>query len=690
MASVVIQGINVSYRDLLHGEEILYDGLPNDEQYFQRVEHPFSDDDIVAIANREHTYTPFQKSWVDKQNYLFDNGLYAFIDGVLTFIPGAYWCYINFWTLEHGDKPDYREDDREFFLFHEYLRLETEVLGVTRLKGRRQGATSIAMFFKWFIAGRGQHKLCGSTSFNDTAAQDNFQRMLMYGFKALLPCFQEDFDSDSENFIRFVKPIEKKKKGILALKREGLNSYIDFKSNAINSYDSGRQSYNVPDEGGKRGSKVNINSYWSRLYKTFLIGVNKVGFAYLPTTVGAKKEGGENYKLFWNNANQFQLDKETKLPVGINTSNRCVQYFVPATRCYAGCIDKFGKSVIDDPIVPVMGNDGRWITEGSKAKILRERSKVEDEQLMEHRRDYPLDVFDAFAFEAGQCEFNSLMLQERIEKLEQDQPYLRKIRLSETHFEVANIYDPSKPKKQSKVGYMDDENGSWLLFEKPMQENCFDTHNGIMTPKNTMNYCIGVDTFRIGFAEDGSKGTICVFKKSCVVNGVETGNYPVALYVGRPRLIQHLYDEVIKACMWYGCKVNFEISAGDFFYGYFHDRGCNDFLYWTPALDPNKRNPILKPGTESASPFELAAQLEAAKMYLDGNDPDNYNGNIHRVVFVSLLNQALAYDHSNRTPYDEMISLMMALLPTLKPRSYDKPPMRPKSFLPTYTIQQYN
>jgi hypothetical protein len=311
---------------------VLYKDLPKEEQVFQRVDIPFTDDQLVDIANREYQYTASQKAWVDRQNWLFDNGCYAYIEGELTFLPGAYWCYINFWTLEHGDKPEYREDDRLFFLFHEHLRLGTNSLALTRLKGRRQGATSAGMFFMWFIAGRQEHKLCGTTSYNDKIAQDNFQLMFMYGFKAMLPCFQSDFDSDSENFVRFVKPVEKKRKGILAIKREGLNSYVDYKSNAINSYDGGRQSYNVPDESAKRGVKVDINSYWSRLSKTLVVGVNKVGFAYLPTTVGQKKEGGETYKKLFKNSNQYDIDLATGEPYGINTPTRIVQFFMPASK----------------------------------------------------------------------------------------------------------------------------------------------------------------------------------------------------------------------------------------------------------------------------------------------------------------------------------------------------------------------
>lgn len=675
---VTIQGIECSYRDLGEHEGVLYAELPKDEQFFKKVKPPFTDDELVDIANREHSYTSLQTLWKEEQENYFENGIYAMIEGELTFIPGAYWCYINFWTLEHGDTPEYREDDRVFFLFHEYLRLETIVLALSRLKGRRQGATSIGMFFMWFIGGRKDHKLCGLTSFNDAAAQDAFQKMFMFGFKSMLPCFQADFDSNSENFIRFVKPVDNKKKGVLAVKREGLNSYCDYKSNVINSYDSGRQSYNVPDEGGKR-NKLNINSYWSRLYKTFLIGSNKVGFGYLPTTVGAKKEGGENFKLFWRNCSQYEIDKKTGKPVGINTINRVVQYFVPATKCYAGCISKFGKSIEEDPVEPILSNEGKWITEGSRTIILRERARLEGEQLMEHRRDYPLDEFDAFAFETGQCEFSEKNFIDRIQYLEDhpDKAYWRQVRLYE-------VYNPVS--KRMEVDFADDPKGECWFYERPNEPNKFSSIGGTLEPKNTLLYSAGADTYRNIFAIDGSEGALYVFKKSLLVNGVETGLYPVFKFVGRPKLIKQFNRIAALMCMWYGCKINYEIDAGTWFYEDFAEWNMLRFLEWEPARDPIRKVKMIKPGTESAQPFQLAKQLEVAKLYFDGNRIDGYNGNVHRVTDIPLLKQGLEYNHSERTPYHSVVAFMMALLPCFAAPMIQRQQSR-QSILPTYQLK---
>jgi len=75
-------------------------------------------------------------------------------------------------------------------------------------------------------------------------------------------------------------------------------------------------------------------------------------------------------------------------------------------------------------------------------------------------------------------------------------------------------------------------------------------------------------------------------------------------------------------------------------------------------------------------------------MYVDGTDPDKYNGHVHRIVFPTLLAQLLKYDHSARTPSDQVIALMMALLPILGENEVNKTKeTKPKEVLKTYKIK---
>lgn len=689
------QGIDAIYRDLksssitedgelIEGEEILFSEYPQDEQYFRKTPVPFTDDEIVAIANKEHAYTTIQQQWVDREKKRMDDGVYAMINGVLTFMPGSFYGYLNRWTLENGKAPEYRNCTRKIFIVKEFLYFYTSILALTRGKSRRKGATSEGTFWEWWICGRKEEKNGGMISYSDESVKKIFSMLFMRGFKSMLPCFVEEFDSDSDNFIRFRKPVEKKKKGV-PIKREGLNSYIDSQPTTLNSYDSGRISYLLGDEWGK-WEKVDINIYWSKVKSCLTEGRKKVGFAYIPTTVNPAKKGGENFKIFWDAANQNAINPKTNLPYGINTPSRVVRIFDPATEGYAGCIDKFGESVIDDPLKPIMGNDGEWITEGSRTVILKEREGLKGDRLMEHRRDYPLDEWDMFAFATGTCEFDEDRIKAQIEYLEKDE------NKAEAFWRQGRLYDDYDENGRLVAKYADDPKGSWWVKEFPNIENNYLTVGEQIFVRNTGLHSSGADTYKNIFAVKGSDGTICIFKKSCIINGIETGLYPIAFYVGRPKLIEQFNFQAFLGCIFWGCKINYEIDAGTWFYENFKTYNAIKLLEWEPARDPTKNKKIIKPGTESASPFQLAKQLEVAKLYFDGNGIDCYNGNIERVTFIPLLKQALEYNHEDRLRFDLMICFMMALLPILatppaRKRQKAQTEVAKKPILPTYKLK---
>jgi hypothetical protein len=248
-------------------------------------------------------------------------------------------------------------------------------------------------------------------------------------------------------------------------------------------------------------------------------------------------------------------------------------------------------------------------------------------------------------------------------ELEENKPYIRRMRMYREKVSKKNMFN-DKMEEWYETRVMDDDAGEWHILEFPEKENAYD-HHGLFTAKNTIRYSIGVDTIKSGFSINGSTATITVFKKSHIVDGEERGLYPVAIFMGKPRLMQHLYEQVLLACMWYGCKACFELDAGTAYYDYFLAKDAKNLLEWTPrvAIDVTKKNQHIKPGVESANPFQFAMQLEVAKKYFDGTIVGGYNGNVHRVKYPVLLQQALEYDNSDRTKSDVLISLMMALLP---------------------------
>lgn len=686
MPDVLIQGITCKYRDLKDGEEILYASLPQDEQYFRRQEVPFTEEDReklieIDFKERDKHYTRIQKEFFDREEARMTygtGGVYAYINGELTFIPPSYWGYINYWTLEDGGIPEYRECDRIFAIFYEYICFQTDVRAITRGKARRIGATTFGFFIMWWICGREQEKKGGSISYNDEMASKNFKGMFIKGVKGLPICFLRDSDSLKriETFVRF------RKDG-----NSGLQSHCDYLPTTINSYDSGRLSYGLFDEGGKY-EKMDINTFWSKASSVLRKGKKKVGFAYLPSTVNPRDKGGENFKKFWKEANQNEINPKTGEPYGLNTRHKVVRYFVPATEGYAGCIDKFGRSVIEDPVEPVMGNDGEWITEGSLNAILNERSLKEGEQLMEHRRDYPLDEYDLFAFETGSCEFNEERIKAQIEWLEKEE------NKAEAFWRQGRLYDEYDEKGRLIAKYADDPKGSWFIKEFPDNPNNYTVVSEQVYVKNALVCSLGADTYKNVFAAKGSDGTICVLKKSCIIDGKETGLCPIAFYMGRPKLIEQFNFQAFLACIFWGGRINYEIDAGTWFYENFKALNAIKLLEWEPARDPTKNKKTIKPGTESASPFQLAKQLEVAKLYFDGNGIEHYNGNIERVTFLPLLKQALEYNHEDRLRFDLMICFMMALLPILatppaRKRQQAQTEAPKRVILPTFKLKMH-
>ena len=79
-------------------------------------------------------------------------------------------------------------------------------------------------------------------------------------------------------------------------------------------------------------------------------------------------------------------------------------------------------------------------------------------------------------------------------------------------------------------------------------------------------------------------------------------------------------------------------------------------------LNPVKRNGKMEPGVRSGDPFQFAAQTTIIKSFVDGTDKDVYNGHVHKIPFISILKQLLRFDLTNRTEFDEVIALIMALV----------------------------
>jgi hypothetical protein len=661
------------------------------EQYWRRRELPDFFEEVEFDKDGNVLLSEEQEVYAREEVRRCRDGLHFLNNGVLTYITGKHYFYLQWWKLEDDIYPDYRDTDRRYFIFLDHWEKILWCLGIFRGKKRREGASSQAcsniiyecIFFK--------NSLCGLVSKSDDDSRDTFTDMVAFGYRQL-PVFLQpkqlnNKDSVTELVFAHKTTTSKHGKGSVINNDIGHRSRVNYRAPVENAYDRGRISRGLWDEGGKWEKKVKFSKFISKVSKTMIKGAKRVGFCEAPSTVNEMtKSGGAEYKICWDGA-------DLKKSNGGPTANLFVRYFSPAYEGYEGFIDKHGMSVITEPTqeqyqylvdkwVGKSALTAEDIKMGAMAYLLKRRAMQESPELLEEEiRQNPFNEEEMFFYAGFHCEFNSINLQKQIKILDEDKPFLRPVRLDRI----------KKEGKSDAITFMDDANGGWLLLERPNKQNHFrEMGSGNLEPQNKLLYQIGVDTVKSDFSTFGSKPSICVFKKSCIIEGEETGMYPVAYYVDKTRLDVHFDEEVLKACLWYGCTANYEIDARTDFYRFFNKMKCGRFLEWTPkvAQNPVKYDFKPKPGTQSGDPFQLAAQLQVCKMYIDGTDPEVYNGHAHRIKFKSLVEQLLKYDHANRTPFDHVISLMMALLPIISEQLAPIIPTKKGPMaLPVYTLK---
>jgi hypothetical protein len=358
-------------------------------------------------------------------------------NGVLTYITGKHYFYLQWWKLEDDIYPDYRDADRRYFLFLNYWESVLWCLGIVRGKKRREGASSQATANLIYECIFYTNSNCGLVSKTQIDSRDTFTDMAAFGYQQL-PIFLKPRQLNREGSVTelvFAAKIDKKSPN-----SKGLRSKINYRAPVLNAYDRGRMSRLLLDEFGKLPLDVPASKFLSIISKTLVKGAKRVGFVEMPSTVNElTKGGGAEYKIIWDNANQFKTN-------GKKTNNRLVTYFTPAYDNYEGFIDEYGMSVIDEPTPeqyeylvkkwvvkdPITGDTVSEISEedikkGAKTYVLSRRVGLTGELLEEEIRMNPCTVQEMFEAANTGCAFNSYNINQRKHELEENPVYKRKV-----------------------------------------------------------------------------------------------------------------------------------------------------------------------------------------------------------------------------------------------------------------------
>jgi hypothetical protein len=613
---------------------------------FYKIEIPESFSELEFDDDGSPVYSDEQVSFIQDEFQKILNGYWFINNGDKTYITGLHYFYLNYWTLEDGNTPDYRDVDRRYFYYQEYCEKLPQCYGVVRIKKRREGATSQATCYLVWKAITQRKSFCGIISKTGKDASDAFLYMVMNGYRNLPVFFKpraEDDETKTELVFKKKKDRRKSKgreKGQIFDNDIGLESKINFKNTALNSYDSGRVTALLMDEAGKWPKEVPVNQYWPIVRKTMMRGAIKVGFCLIPSTANDAKSGGEPYKSLFDGSNHFDEPY---------TATGLYRYFCPAYDGYEGFIDEFGMSIIDEPTQEqkeyILSRYGMKIDCGAKEYLLRQRKLIKDKKaLSEEIRMNPFDENEAFMIDQKKCYFNSEKIYNQIDFLKEEKVKLRRVRLFW--------------KSTNSVDWADDPEGPWVVYKFPDKEmqNKINEKDGVRTPGNAHMFVSGIDPFKSSvISGKGSMGVCYVFER---LDPSDPNNtcMPIAEYMDRPRLKSLFHDEMLKAAIFWGYKACYENDVGDDFVDYFSNKGFKGYLMKTPesAIDKNRRRSVTKYGVTSGDGFALARQLDTCISYIENH--------CEKIYFPDLLEELLQYDHENRTPFDRSVAFMISLL----------------------------
>lgn len=651
-------------------EEALNYGLPRKEQKWVRRPLPEFFDKVEYDRQGKLQMTPQQEAYAEEELRRCREGVWMWIGEKLRYIPKRYYFYLQFYTLEDGNAPEFREEDRLYYLFFEHWFLILWCLGIIRTKKRRQGASSQSCSNILYEAIFYKNSNCGLLSKTMPDSKETFREMITNAYQLLPPFFKPRLAGKEDAVTELV-----------LLHEKGGLSKINYKAPVLNAYDRGRMSYVLGDEFGKYPKETPVSKLLGIISKTLVKGVKRVGWIDMPSTVNEMtKGGGAEYKKIWKNANQFKRKP---------TINRIVRFFQPAYLAYEGFIDEFGDSVVDAPTEEqyeylvskwVVRQDGELVSELSEEDIrlgakqyvkVKRREGLEGDELEEEIRMNPCDEDEAFQSSNTECAFNSININKRKKELEEAPVPKRKVVFYRELDQKVKVRDVDEF-----------DTFHWLVTQLPPvgQENKTVDYGGVKRPGRTHDGAIAVDSYtNTQVGKYGSMASAWIGRKYDILDPDNTGKAIGWLY-GKPKEKTILHDQVMMAAEYYGYKAWYEKIADDY-YTHFKDRGKLAYLgrYPNRLITPDKRETKEKDYGTPLDEFSLTKQLEDGVSYFEHH--------CHKIDFEELLDEALMFEPHNRTEYDTVVSFLILISCLMEVEKM--PPPRKEPLVKAYANPAY-
>jgi len=634
------------------------------EQYWERTEIPKALGKIQSIFQWNEMSSDFKDTWVDYIEEEFERreyGIWFMNNGKPTYISGSHYMYLQWTSIDIG-YPDYREANRVLWLHWEACKADKRSFGQDYLKIRRSGFSFMSSSECINTGTLAKDARVGILSKTGSDAKKMFtdkvvpiNNRLPFFFKPIM-----DGMDKPKTELAFRIPAEKitKKNMYNTAKDElfGLDTTIDWKNTDDNSYDGEKLLLLVHDESGKWLKPNNILNNW-RVTKTCLrLGSKIIGKCMMGSTSNALNKGGEQFKKLYQDSDVSKRNGNGQTKSGLYS------LFIPMEWNMEGFIDRYGMPVFKTPETPILGIDGEMIHQGAVDYWEAEVASLKNDAdaLNEFYRQFPRTESHAFRDESKQSIFNLTKIYQQIDYNDS---------LIMEHHVTRGTLSWKNGIKDTEVVFNPDSRGrfkvSWTP-SKTLQNRVIDK-KGIKYPGNEHLGAFGCDSYDISGVVGGGGSNGALHGKTKFNMDDAPSNEFFLEYIARPQTAEIFFEDVLKACVFYGMPILIENNKPRLLY-HFKNRGYRGFCMNRPDKQYTKLSKTERElgGIPNSSEDVKQAHASAIESYIEqkvGLQDDMEMGDM---VFIRTLEDWAKFDISNRTKYDASISSGLAIMATQK------------------------
>ena len=612
----------------------------------------------------------FKGKWINYIENEFDYRDYGYWfvnNGKPCYVTGSHYMYLQ-WTKIDIGLPDFRESNRVFFIYFEACKADDRCFGMVYLKNRRSGFSFMSAAEIVNQATMSKDARFGILSKTGDDAKKLFTDKVV-NISSNYPFFfkpiQDGMDRPKTEMAYRVPASKITKKNMSRLDDEeidGLNTTIDWKNTADNSYDGEKLRMLIHDESGKWMAPNKILNNW-RVTKTCLrLGSKIIGKCMMGSTSNALDKGGAQFKSLYEDSNPGDRNANGQTKSGL------YNLFIPMEWNFEGYIDEYGMPVFETPKSPVYGVDGQKIKIGVIDYWDNEVDSLKNDAdaLNEFYRQFPRTESHAFRDESKASIFNLTKIYQQID-YNQSLIHDRVLTRGYFHWKDGN--------KDTQVVWTPDNKGRFMIswFPPAQMQNNVIRRGDKFYPGNEHIGSFGCDSYDISgvVGGGGSNGALHGMTKFNMDDA--PSNFFFLQYVARPQTAEMFFEDVLMACFFYGMPVLAENNKPRLLY-HFKNRGYRAFSMNRPDKEKHKLSKTEKElgGIPNSSEDVKQSHASAIETYIEKNVGIDFDGTYREsdemgnMYFTRTLEDWARFDINNRTKFDATISSGLAIMANQK------------------------